>query len=270
MCDVIVKKPSIKKYSLSILNASLLQWMANPNRLITESVQLANKIFNRALTLTKGTPENSLLDFEIKYRDFLLTNSEAFLVVQFCSRIEQEKQLLDLMQNISNCSYPLLQKIIHIIYGLFIEATYDEQLTLELFNVMFKFAQYYKNSASDVIVLILYKLTTTKNPNLHIKLLKIMSKLVYTNEDMKKVIITLQVFCDHDKILQNFGLILMLEAWKVNDKCFYYLEKQIIQDNSKFGDNMDWFITKSFVLRELCKEKCGIFLLHVLQITVNY
>ncbi|KAJ8962679.1 hypothetical protein NQ318_001075 [Aromia moschata] len=244
-------------YVLESLKASLLQWIVCPSLLIKHANEVANDIFTY-IEGYKPIPAEKLLfkEFATQYETIIGANSEVFISCEVCLLLQQfsnENDILEWLDRLKEAPFELIKKIYHLLCGLFLTKYSSPKLSTKIFSIILNYVEKNKILSSQMLTMILYKLSNTKDAQLHFVLLKAMPKMVVLRENIPKVMSTLQAISQGSPDLYNFSLSLMFDAWKVEPKCYYYLENLLVQYN--VTKNWEGNVTKAFILKELCKIK---------------
>ncbi|KAJ8977316.1 hypothetical protein NQ317_009334 [Molorchus minor] len=242
-------------YILETLKASLLQWLVAPSILTAQANELANNIL---LYIENFKPMNIeerqsfrkySEEFCKRHETIISANSEVFLYCQIClllGHFSEEDNILRWLERLQNAPLSFIRSIYHFLCA----RIYQKKA----FSILLNYIEHNKLLSSQLLTLILYKLSETKDSQLHFALLKALPKMVVLKENIPKVIVTIQAISIGTTDLYNFGLSLMFEAWKVEPKCYSYLENMLVRYNFP-EKKWESYVTKAYTLKELCERK---------------
>lgn len=242
---------------LESLKASLLQWLANPSILTAEANKVAHKMFIYIEKYKDMFTDNSNFEnFVCKHRRLINTNKTAFVSVEICMLLQHlnENSLLKWIENVEQSPPCLMIDLYNLLCGLFLSNKLQSEETIRIFTLILKNVEVNMMLSTQLLTLILYKLSNTTDPKLHVVLLKAFPKTVLLRENIPKVMAVVQALSKVSANLYNFSLSLAFDVWKVDNKCYSYLENMLIQ-NCFPEKEWDSYVTKSFILKELCEIK---------------
>lgn len=246
------------RYVLDALKASLLQWLANPSILTAEANEIANNMF-AYIEKCKNLSRKDI-DFENfvnENRTLINTNKTVFTSVEITlllPHLAEENNFLEWINIVDQGPNCLITDLYHFLCGLFLTSKLNSEIVIKIFDLILKNIEINKTLTSQILTLILFKLTNTTDSKLHFVLLKSFPKMVMLRENIPKVMAALQALSKASVDLYNFSLSLIFDVWKLDNKCYSYLENMLIQNN--FSEKKwDTYVTKSFILKELCHRK---------------
>nr|CAH7734619.1 unnamed protein product [Callosobruchus chinensis] len=244
-------------YVLQTLNASLLQWMVNPCLLIQDALKVAETIFSFSSIQDQTFDNSQLINFIETNHMILSSNSDVYISLHLCDishKLRSEHALENFLENLKHTSYSFQKHIFDFLCGLFLVDSLDGNMQQNIFTVIQTYVQKNVALTTKVLTLVLFKLSQAKDPILHYELLKSLPTLVVLRENIPKVMATLRAFSKGSADLFNFSLSLMYHAWKIDNKCYPYLESMLTQECFP-EKRREFYITKTYILKELCEKK---------------
>lgn len=245
-------------YVLYTLKASLLQWLASSSILTPEASEMSKNVF-AYIEKCKDSPfkDADFENFVNENRRLIETNKTVFMSVEIClllPHLEEENNFFKWIKKVEQSPNSLIVGLYHFLCGLFLSNNLKSEIVIRIFDLILKNVDINKMLTTQVLTLILFKLTNTTDSNLHFVLLKAFPKMVMLRENIPKVMAALQALSKASVDLYNFSLSLMFDVWKLDNKCYSYLENMLIQNN--FSEKKwDTYVTKSLILKELCESK---------------
>ncbi|CAG9821372.1 unnamed protein product, partial [Phaedon cochleariae] len=261
ICEILICKSSIEPYVFDTFKSSLLQWLTNPCILIEEAYKKADTILKR-MDKSKNLHFIKNDDWELFTKEFALQSFKANSIVavslellHLSLHLRNEREVSKWLDHFSsNCGNSLLEEIFHFICGLFLNDDFDPEVTLKVFTIILKCVDKNIHHSPKVLILILYKLTNCSHPQLYLALLRALPKMVVLKENIPKVIAALEALSQGSEDLFNLSLSLMYDAWKVDNKCYPYLESMLVSKDS-YRKKWDRQVVKTFVIKQLCHAK---------------
>nr|CAI5845101.1 unnamed protein product [Callosobruchus analis] len=258
LCKYIVLEKHVSDiYVLQTLNASLLQWMVNPCLLIQDALKVAETILSSHGIEDQPFDNLQLLNFIETNHTILSSNNDVYISLHLCDlsyKLRNENTMEDFLENMKHTPYSFQKHIFDFLCGMFLVETLDANIQQKIFTLMQTYVQKNVTLTKKLLTLVLFKLSRVKDPILHYQLLKVLPTLVVLRENVPKVMATLRALSKGSVDLFNFCLSLMYQAWKIDNKCYTYLESMLTQECFP-EKRREFYVTKTFVLKELCEKK---------------
>ncbi|KAJ8924352.1 hypothetical protein NQ315_007148 [Exocentrus adspersus] len=246
LCQIMLSFDGKEKLILETLKSSLLPWLANPS--------LLTYIENYT---TSPVDHGSFQSFVTEYKNLISTNRIVCTSVEICSLLPyftKANRVQEWTKKVDAGSNSIITDVYNLLCGLFVSKHLNPVIHINVFKVILKYVEGNKTISAQLLTLILYKLSNTTDSKLHFILLKALPKMIVIRDNIPTVMAVLQALSKGSIDLYNFTLSLMYEAWEVDNKCYSYLETMLMQPTS-FGHTRETYITKSFILRNLCEKK---------------
>ncbi|CAH0551491.1 unnamed protein product [Brassicogethes aeneus] len=239
------------KYSLNALRSSLIHLIANTSLLNNKSVDTAKNIYSYIENNNNKICEFTR-DFFASNAKLIVSNSEVYLSVKL-TELSSEINLDKFVVSLENTPLYFNKSIIHFLYGVFVQNN-PAEVEEKLLEIIIKTAEFAMEISPEILSVVLYKLSKTKHPMLHKKLLESLPKLLIYKENYHKVVATIQVLSKGATRLQNISALLMFEIWKIDDRSYTNLENILLLETPS-EDILEFLSTKAFILKEICKIK---------------
>lgn len=238
---------------------SLLHWIGNPSDLTCEVFSKASEIYVRVdkLAKKKKSSKSNARIFE-KYQGLVITNPELCVAFELTAEIESWKSkncILDFLEKVESSGGHFIRKVINLVFGLFVCDLNNEDVTLAAFKIIRIYLETFKKFSHSVLTLILYNLSNTSSSKIHFELFKYLPELGTVNENYLKVVTTIKVLnSSSDYVLKTFGMKLMFELWKVDNKAYPFLEDMLTQEEPA-QDKWEYYINKAHLIKQICEIK---------------
>lgn len=161
-------------------------------------------------------------------------------------------QIIEWLDSVEQIPDLLFQKISSVINGLLIAEFDETEINIKALKILLKFSQT-KPPANNLLVLILYKLSKTKDPSLHFELLNAIPKMAAYKENLQLIVLTLESLTNGVHELRTLAMKLFYDLWLENNKCYSFLEKVLVS-KAPTGFS-DYYVVKANILEQLSKER---------------
>ncbi|XP_044265602.1 uncharacterized protein LOC123011943 [Tribolium madens] len=255
LIKLIIVKSQCDLITSNVIKSVLLQWMSSPSDLISDNLKLINEIF--ALLETDEKNLTRLRGFTKLYKNhqnLIITNSDVYFSLQTYIILEQCRNLQDLvvfLDKLGKTPDFFLLKFYNFLLGLFLTEFETPLIASKVFDLLLK-CTFLKSS--NLLTVILYKLTKTTDSHLHLKLLKALPKLA-TKDNLQVIIATIQALNRGPNHLKTFSTSLMFELWTSDNKIYPYLEQLLVAPWQPPCHKSEFYVTRAHILRELCARK---------------
>lgn len=257
-------------FAIKSLNASILQWLFNPSKLLSEDIKIIHELIllienNYSYTaVTKKLSEDDYFSYvqnAYTYIDFIVKlNIMAEKWQSQCQIIKDKsnkKLLLELWLDYvlkNNMPAKSLKKYFTILSAIFINDNNNSGTNKKVLDIFLKLntANTADNDISyNILVLILFKLSNETDPELLDALLKALPLLAISKHNIPIIINTLESIKNSATHLKTYSFSLYLSLWDTDVRCFPYLQKLLMetQDSWEFG------IAKAYILKEICVRR---------------
>ncbi|XP_057669101.1 focadhesin isoform X2 [Diorhabda carinulata] len=260
-CKPMLDQEYASLFALETLKASLLPWLTSPCTFLNEAHQLAKEIITSVNKTNnanyKLNVNEKIKDFSFRYKNLICTNKMIFITVNLTLNLErfsEEQDLKEWLEEIKQIPDEYTVDIFNFLCGFMMIEYQDPEISLIILELLLKCAEKEIIFSSKLLTLILYKLSNNLHPNYHFALLKSLPKLVIFQDNIPKVMALIRTVSKRSENLFNVGISLAFDAWKINNKCYIYLEDLLVHD-TPVEKKWERYVTKAYVLKELCDRK---------------
>ncbi|CAG9862911.1 unnamed protein product [Phyllotreta striolata] len=259
LCEILIKQNKPTIYSLQTMKAALLQWLSTPCTLTNLAYNTALHIIN---TLNESQNKssnngNTLRNFYGDYKDQICTNKNIFVSINISLKLElfkKENELKNWIELVKKTSQEFKLDVFNFLCGLLLIDYENPDISIDILDILVKCSQIDVYLTPKLLTLMFYKISNNKQPKFNLALLKSFPKMVILRENIPKVIAIIQSISKGSENLYNVGLSLAFDAWKIDNKCYMYLEDLLVQ-NPPTKKKWERHVIKAVVLKELCDKK---------------
>lgn len=240
------------------IKASCLLWMLQSNFLIENCDDLIKEIFNFDKLIEKYSPKTEEIIKDHALMSVVSSNEYLSLVFELSVLAENsnDKMLLNWLEHLKDIQCNVLKKMFGFLSGLFITNFKNAEVPLKILDILLLIVKNYKDMSTNLLTLLLYRISNTTNEYLHCKVLKSIPKMGVFKGNISLIVSVLQKLSDGGKHLKTFSLTLFYDLWCVQVRCYRYLQN-ILVENEKSRDG-EFQIVKAYILMELCRQRYGI------------
>ncbi|CAG9839816.1 unnamed protein product [Diabrotica balteata] len=255
VCQSAVKSnKTINVYALETVRASLLPWLAAPCLLTNEAYEVAANIIAIIDKRQHADKENnaSLKAFADKYKDQICTNKTVFLAVTLATNLERfshENLLKTWLKELQQVPEDFIAEIFNILTGLMMVDYTDPEISTIILELLLICTKNQIALSSKLLTLILYVIP--KNQSHHF--LTALPRLVILRDNIPKVIAMIQALSKGSENLFNMALSLAYDAWKIDNKCYIYMEDLLVQ-NVPVKKIWERNVVKAYILKKICEK----------------
>ncbi|EFA06297.1 hypothetical protein TcasGA2_TC009164 [Tribolium castaneum] len=259
LTKIIVHKSECDLITSNVLKSSLLQWMASPSDLISQTQKIISEIFAMLETDQKNlTRLRGFTELYKNYESLVVTNTEVYFSLQTYIVLEKcrnEKDLGLFLAKLDKSPDFFILQFFNFLLGLLLTDFEDPKITLKSFDLLLKCINSNKTLSSNLLTVTLYKLTKTTDSQLHFKLLKSLPKMANSKNNFQKIISTLQALNKGPNHLKTFTTSLMFDLWTIDNKTYPYLEQLLVAPWQPPCHKFEFYVTRAHILKELCSRK---------------
>ncbi|XP_028147022.2 focadhesin [Diabrotica virgifera virgifera] len=256
VCKTAIKSnKAINLCALETVRASLLPWLAAPCLLTNEAYEVAANIIAIIDNRQHDEKENnaSLKAFADKYKDQICTNKTVFLSVTLAMNLErfsQENLLKIWLKELQEVPEEFIAEMFNILCGLMMVDYTDPEISMIILELLLICTKNQISLSSKLLTLILYVIP--KNPSHHF--LTALPRLIILRDNIPKIIAMIQAVSKGSENLFNMALSLAYDAWKIDNKCYIYLEDLLVQ-NVPVKKVWERNVVKAYILKKICEKK---------------
>lgn len=258
---LLIEKNNINAIILEAIKASLLPWILYPNLQDTYTMETTEKI----LACTKQPKTESISEkIQTNFTFNLLKNcaEHTETALNLCITAESWKDENDLktwLEKLEQSKTLSTKRIFNFVSAILIGDFSDSSINTAALKISLKCFQNHRDTANNLLVLVLHKLSKTTDSELNFELLKALPKMASRKENLQLVLLTLDSLKKGTGDLQTFALRLFYDLWKENNKYYCYLEKILVEQSS--NQNSDYYIAKANIFMELCQKRLVVILM---------
>lgn len=249
---IVLNCENINNLILANLKCSVLPWLLYPCFLSQNAKESANKIIEWQATNTSSKNTHLLLSdstfSKLKNSNYNLTL--AYNLCLLCESWSNTNDITNWLDELQKTPVSFQMNIFPFLLALFMEYFQVTDISIKCLHLLVENVKSFKTLTNNLLILLLYKLPTTKDSVLHLEILKSLPKLSVRDENVVLVRLTIDSLSKSSRVLFNFSMSLMLEMWKNDSKFYGQLEKILAEPQ----DTPDWeyYVNKSFILKEIC------------------
>ena len=240
------------------LLSSLIHWQAYPALLSLDALKIAKNLIDKILSQKKWNCDTRLLlDNEIFVK---LINSfpDVQFYVQLCNLdFLCEKEILSWLKTVSHSPRNLQLDLKHFLFSLFLE-TQDSKITISLCDILLQISDV-NLVAFQMLPLVLYKLTNSRNSEQAVNLLFTIPELATTKENLPIIINTFETFLNSGKPLKYLAVDLYYRAWKKEARLHSCLMKVLInagrknRNETESCEEFNSVLVQAKIMKEMCE-----------------
>lgn len=263
---IIISNCSSNIFAVKSLVSSILQWLFNPSKLLSEEIKIIHEIilliennYSYSAMTNKLSKDvyfsyvqnaNTYIDFIVKL-NIMAEKWQSQLQTKDKNKLLLESWLDYVFKN--KMTVKSLKKYFTILSAIFININNNSGINKSVLDILLKLNT--KDSDIDlsynILILILFKLSNETDPELLDALLKALPLLAISKHNIPIIINTLESLKNSPTHLKTYSFSLYLSLWDTDVRCFPYLQKLLMekQDSWEFG------IAKAYTLKEICVRR---------------
>lgn len=245
------------------LQSSLLQWIVCECPYLEEGIKFMYEIISifNSDNVCFATKNKEVTSFLQQFPTILSSNRDIFLNLQVCRIIEsgEEYELLNWLKNVDVLPDHFCDEIYHFLCGLLTLKHLEPAVFGNILRITLDYVSRNAPLSQKLLMIILSRIANETQPELRFSLLQSLPKMVIYRDNIGRIMGFLQTISKGSHDLFNLGLSLMYEAWKVDNKCYSYLEDMLVVDCFPTR-RWEFYVNKAHVIKELCQRKYVLFL----------
>lgn len=253
----LIEENSANLYSMCALKAAILQWLASPCILTIEAYDTATFILKLLCENRDIKTNTDLKKFAQEFKDQLCTNKNIFHSVNISIQLEHlinEEYLSKFVENIKNTPHEFKSDNFNFLCSLMLIDHKNPDISVDVLDMLLKCVQNDISLSPKLLTLIFYKISNNQQPKFNFALLKSLPKMVILRDNIPKVVAAIQAISKGSENLYNIGLSLAFDVWRLDHKCYTFLEDLLV-NNPSTRKKWERNIIKAVILKELCEKK---------------
>lgn len=255
----LLEKGSCSSLVANGLLSSLLQWQAYPAFLSLEALRIAQTLIDKILSKKKWNCDTTILLNNEIFVTIINSFPDVQFYIQLCNLdFLSQEEIISWLKTISQSPKRLKLDLKHFLYSLFLE-TQDSKITTTLCDILLEISDS-DLVASQLLPLILYKLTNSHSYEQATKLLFTVPHLAITKENVPIIINTFETLLNSGKPpLKHLAIDLYYRAWKKEARLHSCLMKVLINARKKNSDQAEHceefnsVIIQAKIMKEMCE-----------------
>lgn len=238
--------------------ASFLQWMIYPSIILKTSLDIAHdtiKYIHKNYKIDQKT-ENILKIISNKWL-IASTKTDArvqrvIMLIKLCESFRvSQKLIVTWLKRILTCER-IMEKILPLILGIFITDYNNSELSEIILKILLIVVKFNSELGAKVLILILHKLSKEHNPKIQLLLLNSIPEMAVLKENVALVAHTLESLENGPRDLQGMSIDLYTKLWKIEVRCYPYLQRVLLQTPKNQNLSTELDIVKAAALKEIC------------------
>ncbi|XP_025830165.1 focadhesin isoform X2 [Agrilus planipennis] len=261
LCEMLLKSADINELSLRCLQISLFNWMVFKSDLL--EMKYIKRMIIRIEKITEqinnGTKKDNLtfncLVKKLKSNQYNL--HIAFELYTLCNYLNADVFIFWLARFSSNMNEVLSKNLFIFLCGMILFKSLNENAINELLQLLIHLVKKHNCYSTLLLTAVLYKLSCTKNPEMHFILLKTFPHLIICKENVPFIFHTLESLRSSTIPVRTFIMKLHFDIWNLDPKYYINLQNLLTEKIHKISldEDLEVNVVKSKILREICIKR---------------
>lgn len=250
-----VNPEKCSKKILFCIKATLLHWTIHPCILISDNLNIINDLLIKIDSFDDRNC-NTFSTSNILLSLMQSTNEHVSLALDLCELVtdSQENSLHNFIDSLDQIQLDFLKPYLLFLMGLVLSDD-NEQIAKKALQILLKCCTKYNFVATNLLTVILYKLANSKDPTIHLALLKAVPRMGILKENLQLVVSTLEALRKGPEKLRVFSTHLFYDLWEIQVRCYPLLQKLLMENLPKNVDRLEFYCTKAKIVKELCRKR---------------
>ncbi|KAK7868003.1 hypothetical protein R5R35_010177 [Gryllus longicercus] len=257
-CKMILEMKACNMLSAKMLEYSLLPWLVFPSYLTGEAVQLGSEILSLISDLKTWSAHTGKI-LSNKYFDILRAVDSHVDRAVHLSRLGEIWQsnpssVEEWLSRVSMTPKPFVEKLNFALSALLMQPFDNNEVQKEVLVLLLSLVEHHNELSGSLLTVILYKLSNETEPKVLLELLRSLTQMAVLKENVALILHTLETMKSRH-VLRSVVVDLYLRLWKIENRCYPYLEK-LLQETPKDADlSWEFEIAKAAVIKEICETR---------------
>ncbi|XP_067002022.2 focadhesin [Anabrus simplex] len=258
LCKCIVEQKSCNLMAIKMLECALLQWLVYPSYLTGDAVQLGGDILALIGDIQAFGCHSGRLFANKLFGILRPIDSRVNFCAHLCRLAEAWQGNLgpieDWLERVANTPLVFCGKLQLFLSALFVHNFEQIDVRKKSFRILLKLVEQQNDLSGNMLTLILYKLAEETEPKMQLELLRGLTQMAVQKENITLILHTLETLKNRGG-LRSLVIDLYVRLWKVEPRCYPYLEKMLQETVKDDEDSWEFEIAKASAIKQICETR---------------
>ncbi|KAK4884735.1 hypothetical protein RN001_001006 [Aquatica leii] len=259
LCRILLSSNYSSEFALLSLKASLLHWKAFKCFLTEHSVNLASEVMQTIDTtmtyrnISKNIYSNKLFKILSCTNEYIHWITEITILGESLNT----SNMIQHLEKIDSVPIYILSDFINCLTSILLRDDCSPEVTIKVVEMLSKVVEVYKGLSTQILILLMYKLSHSQEPFINFALLNAVPKMAVLEENLPLVLNILKLTREGLVGMKSFSLTLYYNLWETSNKCYSYLQSILADSNISDQSQtvkMEFYTTKAHVAKQLCMK----------------
>nr|CAD7568632.1 unnamed protein product [Timema californicum] len=259
-CAVILEQKSSNVIAAKMLACSALQWLLYPSHTTAESLGVASSLLTAIDNTTSWGNHTARLCTNKVFAQLRSMDERVDFSIEMCKLVEtwqnNPSSLLPYLSRISSSPPSFLEKLRLFLSAIFVDNFNTNEVKEKSLQLLLLLVRRNNELATSIVTLILYKLASEHQPHIQLELLRGLTAMAVQKENIALVVHSLESVRLKSS-LKTLSVDLYLRLWKVECRCYPYLQKLLLEPASNERNDQTWEfeVARAVAISDICKTR---------------
>nr|CAD7266882.1 unnamed protein product [Timema shepardi] len=257
---VILEQKSSNVIAAKMLACSALQWLLYPSHTTAESLGVASSLLTAIDNTTSWGNHTARLCTNKVFAQLRSMDERVDFSIEMCKLVEtwqnNPSSLLPYLSRISSSPPSFLEKLRLFLSAIFVDNFNTNEVKEKSLQLLLLLVRRNNELATSIVTLILYKLASEHQPHIQLELLRGLTAMAVQKENIALVVHSLESVRLKSS-LKTLSVDLYLRLWKVECRCYPYLQKLLLEPASNERNDQTWEfeVARAVAISDICKTR---------------